>query len=75
MKIVQSARHQLASLSQRSGILDSSQNQYLQPLEGVKDWDAIISGGIYQLFYHTNHQHWEAYRFSEALIDLELQQF
>jgi hypothetical protein len=64
---VRFTRHYLANLRQNRKILNSSQNQYLQPLESVKDWDLIIAGGIYQLFYHTNHQHWEAYRFSDAL--------
>lgn len=64
MTIVRFTRHQLANLKQDRRILDSAQNQYLQPLESVKDWDSIIAGGIYQLFYHASHQHWEAYRFT-----------
>ena len=60
-------RHQLANLRQDRRILDSF-HQYLQPLEGVKDWNLIKpKRGIYKLFYHAKHQHWEAYRFSDAL--------
>jgi hypothetical protein len=37
---------------------------YLQPIETAKDWDLITpDGGIYQLYYHPKHQHWEAYQF------------
>jgi hypothetical protein len=59
-------REQPRNLRQEKRILDSS-HQYLQPIESIKDWNLIMSGGIHQLFYHANHQHWEAYRFSDAL--------
>ena len=53
------ARHQLPNLKQ---------HQYLRPIENAKAWSSIAhSGGIYQLYYHLKHQHWEAYQFAKPV--------
>jgi hypothetical protein len=55
------ARHQLANPKQH-------RRQYLQAIESAKDWNSIApSGGIYQLYYHSKHQHWEAYQFAKPV--------
>jgi hypothetical protein len=61
MMTVQFARHQLANLKQH-------RSQYLQPIGNAKTWNSIAhSGGIYQLYYHSKHQHWEAYQFANSV--------
>jgi hypothetical protein len=60
--------HQLLNLRQYSGIVSITKPQFLQPIKGIKDWASIATnGGIDQLYYHANHQHWEAYRFIESI--------